>query len=290
MGREARDQGSDGGAGVCELKKPMADEDVECMGAREKREWRIRMLYEEYISLQPVRDTWFAPVTETPRIEPLFTAGMQGVELAFVLLAHFLNDSREYVVKRPRIEMVAKDIQTQLELLAEIVDGELEDEALLEESLGFSKPRDADDPEILEGASSHAEFLPANSWVGRVKGYAFFKGKCGLGYYIDKKIEASHETPIKYLINQCATKVLHELQQRCKVLSKTISADNQHFLEECPMDVVEARFQMTNKILDFVRLLRDRHTASATVRLKNSILNDIEIDVDALCKHLGLEF
>lgn len=154
------------------------------------------------------------------------------------------------------------------------------DSVLLEESLGFSKPRDADDPEILEGASSHAEFLPANSWVGRVKGYAFFKGKCGLGYYIDKRIEASHETPIKYLINQCATKVLHELQQRCKVLSKTISADNQHFLEECPMDVVEARFQMTSKILDFVRLLRDRHTASATVRLKNSILNDIEIDVE----------
>jgi len=154
------------------------------------------------------------------------------------------------------------------------------DNILLEESLGFSKPRDADDPAILEGASSHAEFLPADSWIGRVKGYAFFNGELGLGYYIDKKLEAAHETPIKYLINQCATKILHELQQRCKVLSKTISAENEHFLKKCHMDAVEARFKVTSKILEFLRLLRDRHTSSATVRLKKSILNDIEVDVE----------
>jgi hypothetical protein len=154
------------------------------------------------------------------------------------------------------------------------------DNILLEESLGFSKPRDADDPAILEGASSHAEFLPADSWIGRVKGYAFFNGELGLGYYIDKKLEAAHETPIKYLINQCATKILHELQQRCKVLSKTISAENEHVLKKCHMDAVEARFKVTSKILEFLRLLRDRHTSSATVRLKKSILNDIEVDVE----------
>ncbi|GBG27115.1 Nematode resistance protein-like HSPRO2 [Hondaea fermentalgiana] len=95
-----------------------------------KREARIRDLYEDYVFLHGLRDSWNAPLTKNARLEPCFTAGMQGVELALVLLAHFINDDRPYVVKRPRIEMIAADIERQFQLLAEVIDGELEEERL----------------------------------------------------------------------------------------------------------------------------------------------------------------
>lgn len=94
------------------------------------REARIRDLYEDYVFLRKVRATWYEPVTNNPRLEPCFTAGMQGVELALVLLSHFISDNRPYVVKRPRIEMIAADIESQFALLAEVIDGELEEERL----------------------------------------------------------------------------------------------------------------------------------------------------------------
>jgi tryptophan 2,3-dioxygenase len=99
------------------------------VGARELAARRVITLYEDYIHLHDLQCVWDNPVTDTPRLEPSFAAGMHGIELAFMLMAEFLKDSRAYVVKRPRIEMVAEDIVAQCKLLQEIVDGELEDEA-----------------------------------------------------------------------------------------------------------------------------------------------------------------
>lgn len=37
---------------------------------------------------------WEAPVTEKPALEPLFTAGFHGIELAFLMMATFIEDGR----------------------------------------------------------------------------------------------------------------------------------------------------------------------------------------------------
>jgi len=95
---------------------------------RKERDEKIRMLYEEYIHLHSVMASWYDTRTPNPKLEPLFCAGMQGIELGFIILGEFISDVRGYVVKRPRVEMVAEDIQNQMELLAEICDGELEDD------------------------------------------------------------------------------------------------------------------------------------------------------------------
>lgn len=97
--------------------------------ARDAAKRRVITLYEDYIHLHDLACVWDNPVTDTPRLEPSFAAGMHGIELAFMLMAEFIRDSRSYVVRRPRIEMVAEDIVAQCKLLQEIVDGELEDEA-----------------------------------------------------------------------------------------------------------------------------------------------------------------
>ena len=63
---------------------------------------------------------WDNPVTEKPLLEPLFAAAMQGIELCFLLMGEFVRDSRSYVAKRPRIELLASDIRTQCALLSEV--------------------------------------------------------------------------------------------------------------------------------------------------------------------------
>ncbi len=45
-------------------------------------------------------------------------------------MSTFVGDPRSYVVKRPRIDLIASDLQDQMHLLAEIVDGGLEDDKL----------------------------------------------------------------------------------------------------------------------------------------------------------------
>jgi hypothetical protein len=60
-------------------------------------------------------------------MEPNFAAACHGLELAFVLLAEFIQDSRQYLAKRPRIELVCRDVEAQCQLLAQLMDGELED-------------------------------------------------------------------------------------------------------------------------------------------------------------------
>ena len=83
---------------------------------------KIRVLYEEYISLSPVKAVWSSPTTEKPRLEPCFAAGFQGIELAFTLMAQFTKEPRHYVVKRARVELIAKDIMTQCQLVSLALD------------------------------------------------------------------------------------------------------------------------------------------------------------------------
>ena len=66
---------------------------------------------------------WDNPVTEKPALEPCFVAAFHGIELCFLLLAEFISDDRKYVFRRPRIEMVATDIQKQCLLLTEVSHG-----------------------------------------------------------------------------------------------------------------------------------------------------------------------
>lgn len=68
----------------------------------------------------PLLQVWDNPVTEKPHLEPLFAAAMQGVELCFLLMGEFVRDSRSYVAKRPRIELLANDIRSQCALLSEV--------------------------------------------------------------------------------------------------------------------------------------------------------------------------
>lgn len=89
---------------------------------------RVIMLYEEYIHLLPLQQIWEHPATEKPVLEPCFVAAFHGIELCFLLLAEFISDDRKYVFRRPRVEMVANDIQKQCLLLTEVVDGELEED------------------------------------------------------------------------------------------------------------------------------------------------------------------
>lgn len=60
-------------------------------------------------------------MTEKPVLEPCFAAAFHGIELCFLLLAEFISDDRKYVFRRPRIEMVANDIQKQCMLLTEVI-------------------------------------------------------------------------------------------------------------------------------------------------------------------------
>ena len=46
---------------------------------------------------------------------------MHGVELAFILMAEFVSDNRYYVVKRPRVELIAEDIVAQIGLVSSLV-------------------------------------------------------------------------------------------------------------------------------------------------------------------------
>ena len=61
-------------------------------------------------------------MTEKPVLEPCFAAAFHGIELCFLLLAEFISDDRKYVFRRPRIELVANDIQNQCMLLTEVTD------------------------------------------------------------------------------------------------------------------------------------------------------------------------
>ena len=66
---------------------------------------------------------WDSPVTTRPIVEPMFAAAMHGIELCFLLMGEFVRDARRYVLKRPRIELLARDVISQCELLSEVRPG-----------------------------------------------------------------------------------------------------------------------------------------------------------------------
>ncbi len=68
----------------------------------------------------PALQIWENPATEKPVLEPCFVAAFHGIELCFLLLAEFISDDRKYVFRRPRVELVANDIQKQCLLLTEV--------------------------------------------------------------------------------------------------------------------------------------------------------------------------
>ena len=160
---------------------------------------------------------------------------------------------------------------------------------LLEEALGYSKPVDADDPSILEAATHHDAFIPAVSFRGRVKGYAFFLSEKGLGYHVDlvSSSASPQSTPISYMMSQCQAKLLHDLRQRVKSLTKIVNSGSRseslfeslefHFGDRAP---IEERLSLTGKLLDHVRVTRDAHIASGQVRLKEAALHKCEEDVE----------
>ena len=115
---------------------------------------------EVYINLHPLRAIWDNPVTARPRMEPNFAAACHGLELAFVLLAEFIQDSRQYLAKRPRIELVCRDVEAQCQLLAQLMDGELEDTRIDEADDAADAPAhssdDSDEEEENPGYPEHS--------------------------------------------------------------------------------------------------------------------------------------
>ena len=94
---------------------------------------RVIMLYEIYVHLPELKAIWDHPITVSPQMEPYFAAACHGLEICFLMLANFISDARIYLVKRPRIEAVCKDIVSQCQLLAELLDGQLEDVVIEQE-------------------------------------------------------------------------------------------------------------------------------------------------------------
>lgn len=161
---------------------------------------------------------------------------------------------------------------------------------LLEESLGYSKPVDSSVPTILEAAAHHDEFIPAASFSGRVKGYAFYNSDKGLGYHVDARSSSSssQSTPIAFMMSQCQNKLMHDLRQRAKSLTKSINntpANEKLFdsleHQSSGRTAIEKRLSLTIKLLDHVRATRDAHVSSGQVRLKESALHKCEDDVEA---------
>lgn len=105
---------------------------------------RIITLYEIYIHFPQLLAIWESPVTDHPRMEPYFAASCHSMEIAFLLISEFIKDPRKYIMKRPRIEMICKDLVTQCHLLADLLDGELEDTSFDggddDKSISISKP------------------------------------------------------------------------------------------------------------------------------------------------------
>ena len=92
------------------------------------RNSRVIGLYDIYIHLPLLQEIWISPVckSKSARFEPYFAAGLQGIECMFLLLADFSTDSRGYVVKIQKLELVCKDILVQFQLFSELIDGQFD--------------------------------------------------------------------------------------------------------------------------------------------------------------------
>ena len=149
---------------------------------------------------------------------------------------------------------------------------------LVEESLGFSKPQDCSNPDIIGLAAKHQEFIASSKWMGRVKGYSFYLDGDALGYHADEKAQVSQEMPIKFTLSQCLHKILFELRDRSRKLAKGTLQHDLDIFKNLSVTAVDSRFQMTNSLIEMVRAERDSHTGHATFRLKERNFHDIEKD------------
>eukprot|EP00890_Picochlorum_soloecismus_P000953 jgi/Picsp_1/1859/NSC_05326-R1_snf2 histone linker phd ring len=149
---------------------------------------------------------------------------------------------------------------------------------LVEESLGFSKPQDCSNSDIIGLAAKHQEFIPSSKWMGRVKGYSFYLDGAALGYHADDNAQVSQETPIKFTLSQCLHKMLHELSDRSRKLAKNTLQHDLEIFKSLQGKAVACRFQMTSNLIEMVRAERDLHTGRATCWLKERNLDDIEKD------------
>ncbi len=109
---------------------PVKKTAVDVLNEFKAKQGKVIFLYEQYVHLPALASIWSNPITAYPRMEPYFAASCHGIELAFLLLAEFINDKRPYMAKRSRIEAVCRDITVQCQLLAELLDGELEDTSI----------------------------------------------------------------------------------------------------------------------------------------------------------------
>ncbi len=66
--------------------------------------------YENYINLPILSRTWNDSSSNADGIEPYLTSSLQGVELGLLLLAEFIKDAGSYLIMRPRIELICRDI------------------------------------------------------------------------------------------------------------------------------------------------------------------------------------
>lgn len=149
---------------------------------------------------------------------------------------------------------------------------------LIEESLGFSKPQDCSNPDIIGLAAKHQDFIPSSEWMGRVKGYSFYLDGTALGYHADEKAQVSQEAPIKFTLSQCLHKILHELRDRSRKLAKNTFQHDLETFTNLHDEAVDCRFQMTSSLIEMVRSERDLHTGRATCWLKERNFHDIEKD------------
>ena len=74
---------------------------------------RLVGLYEDFVHLVPVRNSWFADDC----INSDLRASMQSFEMCYILLSQFIADQRDYSPTRYRIENITKDISSQSQML-----------------------------------------------------------------------------------------------------------------------------------------------------------------------------
>lgn len=143
---------------------------------------------------------------------------------------------------------------------------------LAEEAIGFSRPRDVEDPRIVNLAARLQGFIPCNAWSGRLKGYSFYRGEDGLGYHLDALVQPTQEAPLNYNIVQCGYKMIQEFRDRIKKLSKNVPENVESLFENAGFEAVALRLEMTSKLIDLIRTARDLHNAEGNVFLKQKQL------------------
>lgn len=80
------------------------------------KNYRMIGLYEDFIFLKFMQESWYQPGLDSTHSN--LRAALQGIECSLMILSTFVGDTRYYVSKRARVELVTKDISQQCQLLA----------------------------------------------------------------------------------------------------------------------------------------------------------------------------